>query len=203
MILDDEADTNSSQSPLFGDGFIHPISKSPISRPPVSSIKVFARDLSDYAEFTREFFCERNDEKWLPDTPPDILSNISYPCSCPGGYNAPPPLEIIGSGPNGLVTIGDYVCAVVPWLRSLKNEILNANNDLIGRDLMEYPSDRKCYVDSVLTNEITLIWYESDEKMTEYWAYQARCAREYREAVARGSTVQMDNIVEGQHRSVR
>ncbi|EHK18288.1 uncharacterized protein TRIVIDRAFT_225604 [Trichoderma virens Gv29-8] len=108
MVLDDEADPNSSQSPLFGDGFIHPISKSPISRPPVSSIKVFARDLSDYAEFTREFFCECDDEKWPPDTPPDILSNISYPCSCPGGYNAPPPLEIIGSGPNGLVTIGDY-----------------------------------------------------------------------------------------------
>lgn len=103
-VLDDEADPDSSQSPLFRDGFIHPISKSPISRPPVSSIKVFVGDLLSFAEFTRDFFCERDDEEWPPDTPPEILSKVPYPCSCTDGYNPPPPLEIVGSGPDGAVT---------------------------------------------------------------------------------------------------
>ncbi|KAL7955675.1 hypothetical protein V8C34DRAFT_291021 [Trichoderma compactum] len=154
MVLDDDADPNGSQSPLFGDGFTHGIRESPISRPTVSSIKVFAGDLSDYEEYTREFLCERDDEQWPPDTPLDVLSKVSYPGSCPGGYNTPPPLDIIGSDPNRMVTVGDYVRAVVPWLCSLKDGIVDANNDLAGCDLMEYPSERRCYANPAPTNDI-------------------------------------------------
>ncbi|KAK1830173.1 hypothetical protein QBC39DRAFT_434952 [Podospora conica] len=118
FVLDSGTDPNSTQTPFYLDGGeMHPVAVSPATDPPVSALKLTILPLEDHAA-AWDLGHDQHDSEW------DGLRRVRC---CGQDVPGPSPvLEVIGTGPGGVVTVGDLVGAAHPWLMSLEDEIRTA-----------------------------------------------------------------------------
>ncbi|KAK0749141.1 hypothetical protein B0T18DRAFT_98528 [Schizothecium vesticola] len=119
-VLDSPIDPNSPQQPMYDPdtGAVHPVAASPATEPLVSSLRVTIRPLSGHADAWDEGHNGHEDAEW----------DGSRRVRC-CGQDVPGPgphLDIQGSGPGGVVTVGDLIGAAHPWLMCLEDEIRTA-----------------------------------------------------------------------------
>lgn len=118
-ILQDATDANSPSEPYSP---AHPVSQSALTSPPVSALIVSIEILDDYATRWVEVHCEHAEPDDSPDHSDerfDAQGIIEHCC----GQDRPgpgPQLEVVT---DGLVTIGQFVEAVHPWLRGLDSQL--------------------------------------------------------------------------------
>jgi hypothetical protein len=123
-VIRDATDSDSLQEPYSS---THPISQLPLTDPPVSSITVSIYVLDEYAQEWVSVHREHADpeEDDCPDHDAarfDAEGEVEYCCNQdrPGPG---PQIEVVEKELGAFVTIGDFVEAVHPWLRSLDGQL--------------------------------------------------------------------------------
>jgi hypothetical protein len=123
-IIQDATDSDSPQEPYSPS---HPISNLSLTTPPVSAITVSLKILDEYAQEWVSVHREHADpeEDDCPDHDAarfDAEGEVEYCCDqdrpSPG-----PQIEVVAKELGAFVTIGDFVEAVHPWLRSLDSQL--------------------------------------------------------------------------------
>lgn len=120
-VLDSAVDPNSPQHPFYDPdtGAVHPVAIEPATEPPVSSIRITIRPLELHADSWGDGHNQHDGAEWDDDYRRVRCCGEDIPG--PG-----PRLDIVGTGPDGVVTVGDYVGAAHPWLMGLEDEIRTA-----------------------------------------------------------------------------
>lgn len=129
-VLDSAVDPNSPQRPFYDPdtGAVHPVAIEPATEPPVSSIQITIRPLELHAESWGDGHNQHDGAVWDDDYRRVRCCGEDIPG--PG-----PRLAIAGTGPDGVVTVGDYVGAAHPWLMGLEDEIRTARGAARGAKL--------------------------------------------------------------------
>lgn len=119
-VLDSAVDPNSPQQPFYDPdtGAVHPVGTCPATEPPVSSLRITIRPLELHADSWGDGHDGHEGAVW------DDSRRVRC---CGEDVPGPGPhLDIEGTGPDGVVTVGDYVGAAHPWLMGLEDEIRTA-----------------------------------------------------------------------------
>ena len=128
-VLASAVDATSPQTPYQpSPSTFHPISSSPLSDPPISSITVTINPLDEWAEAWGE--AHHGDiggnQEWDPQEEEEDSTTTSRRLIRCCGEERPgpgPSLTVSASGGRPFVTVHDYVMTVHPWLMGLDAEI--------------------------------------------------------------------------------
>ncbi|KAK3682885.1 hypothetical protein B0T22DRAFT_494505 [Podospora appendiculata] len=137
----------------------HPISKSPITEPKVSSLNVYVYHLDDWAEcweIIHEVHYDDAGQEFEPHVPEgsEYLTPRLIRC-CGTERPKPPSPVVVRAATHPFVTVHDYVTTVHPWLMGLKDDIRPAMSAMEGRQLTE---DAILVVDPLVPDEIKLLY---------------------------------------------
>lgn len=130
-VLSSAVDSTSPQSPYQTNSTtFHPISNSPVSDPPVSSITVTVRLLDEWAEDWAEAHDGDidGDQEWTTTEPDGVTTRLLVRCDGEDRPGPGPSLTVSASSSSSrlFVTVHDYIMAVHPWLLALDAEIRSA-----------------------------------------------------------------------------
>lgn len=163
-ILQDARDVDSTQEPYSTK---HPICKSAVTWPPVSSVTVSIGVLDDYEGSWVESHAPHADpgeEEY--EARFDGEGRVNYCC----GQDRPgagPKVKVVANEPEGFVTIGQFIETVHPWLRELDGQIRAAKGVVSC-----WPLDPDVVL-FVRPTRISPLWILDTEAWTsENWAYQ-------------------------------
>ncbi|KAG8161587.1 hypothetical protein KVR01_008574 [Diaporthe batatas] len=155
-VAEDPSDESSPQkSYQTGPASFHPISASPLTEPPVSSITVAQSDLEGWEEeWVEEHVPHADDEQavWV-DLTPGISTGAGEEDADAGGDDGegrrlmrccgtsrpvvPPALTVTPTASQPFVTVHDYITAVHYWLHTIRGSILEAKGVHEGQPLPE------------------------------------------------------------------